>query len=634
VTVPDGAISGDIGGTVSALHELGYDSPARKYLAFADTTSGMGVACGKGEMYGDPSPTGNANDGAYSQIARTDVPCWFRSRSHGSSITHELVHMLGGVQPTAPHGAAAHCDDEADLMCYDDGISTPMREVCPAEEQDFLDCNDDDYFHTAPEPGSWLAQNWNVASSSFLEPVPALPDPPALSVTADRVEAEAGDPLVLTATTDVPADIAWESSSPDCLSGTTGATVTVLCPYYSVGEQTVTAYASTGNGVQVAASQTLTIAPSEGPIVETQLPFTVHPDEPFTFEPSISGGKMPYSYHWTNTSPECTVVGPTDAPTLTLTCPESMVGQFATAYLELTTADERLEGRTSAAKVQVKEQPEPAPTLDIALPETGTSGLALTASALRSGSFSGFPTWTAGSGCLVGDPHEETVTVHCPVHVTGPVSVTLTATTGQGEQLVASRTVTMSPPYSLTRLTASRDRAYVGDPVRLAGMVTQGETGAPLRARLRIEASTDRGATWATVLTDRTELDGAVSTTLRPARTTDYRLVVAGAPASTYRVSVARRPTAVTAALSRNPLRLSARLLDVTTSTVLVRKPVTVQVRWAGTRRWVRFTALRTDSRGRVTVRPRSGRSADYRVTFAGDAGHLPATSNRVRYRR
>jgi hypothetical protein len=96
----------------------------------------------------------------------------------------KFFHNLGAVQPDAPHpGAAWHCTDEADVMCYDDGSGpTVMTTVCPPEHEALLDCGDDDHFSTSPPAGTYLATHWNTANSSCLQhdtppPVgPAHPD--------------------------------------------------------------------------------------------------------------------------------------------------------------------------------------------------------------------------------------------------------------------------------------------------------------------------------------------------------------------------------------------------------------------------------------------------------------------------
>jgi hypothetical protein len=65
-----------------------------------------------------------------------------------------------------------------------------MRVDCaaPAFDTTRFDCGHNDYFHTNPTPGSYLATHWNAPYNSFLiagsnGPVdPGLPPPPAPSV--------------------------------------------------------------------------------------------------------------------------------------------------------------------------------------------------------------------------------------------------------------------------------------------------------------------------------------------------------------------------------------------------------------------------------------------------------------------
>ncbi len=180
VVVPAGALD-SFGATINALQALGYTDPSRKYLAFADANA----LCGVGTLYNDVRTTGNLNESRVS-YSRVDAPCWSGSTSVAA---HELTHNLGGVLPGAPHRTAnGHCWDEADLMCYNDGSGVAMQTICADSRQgQLLDCGDDDYFSVAPTAGSWLAQNWNTASSGFLDttvsdptitPTTTTPPPP------------------------------------------------------------------------------------------------------------------------------------------------------------------------------------------------------------------------------------------------------------------------------------------------------------------------------------------------------------------------------------------------------------------------------------------------------------------------
>jgi hypothetical protein len=206
VVVRDRSLGSDLDATFSALRAAGLRDPDRKYLVFSEGSS----ICGVGEMYLDPSRDGNLNDNpdpgpgegrVDGMLTRVDQACWATPGFH-SVAAHELVHTLGGVLEEAPHPSAyGHCTDEADLMCYDDDGSGPtvMREVCPPEEEQLLDCRKDDYFSTAPEPDSFLAVSWNTADSSFLDTVPSL-DLADRPDTAFSVRTSGSDPVTVTGT--------------------------------------------------------------------------------------------------------------------------------------------------------------------------------------------------------------------------------------------------------------------------------------------------------------------------------------------------------------------------------------------------------------------------------------------------
>lgn len=144
--------------------QMGYNNPKRKYLVWMDA----GVYCGIAQVKPDDKPTSdNANNGLYPMFARVDRGCWDLTYS---TALHELVHTLGGVQTSAPHGTSRfHCTDDYDNLCYSDGSGMPMTFPCASGNEAYLDCNHDDYFHPNPLAGSYLATHWNVANSSFLQ---------------------------------------------------------------------------------------------------------------------------------------------------------------------------------------------------------------------------------------------------------------------------------------------------------------------------------------------------------------------------------------------------------------------------------------------------------------------------------
>jgi hypothetical protein len=146
--------------SVKALSTLGYNRNDRKYLMFADAN----VYCGIATFIADRrAGLGNRNNGGPS-YGRVDSGCW-------SSVmaARELTRTLGAVLIDTPNSSGAGgCLDDYDLLCGEDRSGKTVRTVCPKKHEIRLDCGHDDYFSTNPKPGSYLAKNWNIATSEFL----------------------------------------------------------------------------------------------------------------------------------------------------------------------------------------------------------------------------------------------------------------------------------------------------------------------------------------------------------------------------------------------------------------------------------------------------------------------------------
>jgi hypothetical protein len=209
-----------LAGTAADLQAQGFNRPDRKYLVWVDGY----VYCGVATVQPDDRPgQNNANNGngEPGMIGRIDRGCWGIPGS--SAEVHELTHILGGVQPSAPHGTwNYHCSDESELMCYDDdgtadgfvgshGVLVPLTYTCAKSHDRLLDCNHDDYFSTNANPDTWLGQHWNVADSSFLtsEGPPVPPDTTAPRPTTPKatVAGQLGRK--------VPVRLRWGSRDPD-----------------------------------------------------------------------------------------------------------------------------------------------------------------------------------------------------------------------------------------------------------------------------------------------------------------------------------------------------------------------------------------------------------------------------------
>ncbi|MFE2726017.1 RICIN domain-containing protein [Kitasatospora sp. NPDC059327] len=161
VQIADSEIQ-DFNASNRALAAQGFNRKDRKYMMFTDAK----VYCGIGTFAGDERPGQDNLSNFGPSYGRTDSGCW-----GGHTAAHELGHNLGAVSNSAPNSSkGGHCVDEWDLMCYSDTPYYPaMKTVCPDNASDArLDCHHDDYYNTAPAPGSYLATHWNVANNRFL----------------------------------------------------------------------------------------------------------------------------------------------------------------------------------------------------------------------------------------------------------------------------------------------------------------------------------------------------------------------------------------------------------------------------------------------------------------------------------
>lgn len=260
--VPDGTLRGDTGVTAlgSVLAAAGYGRADRKYLALADEAT----VCGVGEMFRDDSPAAtNHNNGGAATYARVDSPCWASRADYHSTPAHELMHMLGGVQPTAPHATTyGHCTDEFDAMCYDDGSGQPVTNICTAPGSEAMfDCAHDDYFDERDSGGGYLASAWNTAHSSFLDVVPALsaaPVSPAVPTTSAPTTPAPTTPAPITPAPTTPAPITTPVPTPVPLVTPMTAAVTVSAPSrVLVGEVMKVTVRVTAGNVPVATAVTL-----------------------------------------------------------------------------------------------------------------------------------------------------------------------------------------------------------------------------------------------------------------------------------------------------------------------------------------------------------------------------------------
>lgn len=180
------------------LSEQGYSTTDRKYIVWFD--GGNEGACGVAPVMTalapnvtDTAVTGNVSNVGWQAVlpetalifrwgfpvlgdppgaypgGPTPPDCWGRGGTGAFTELHELTHLLGAVNLSAPNsnGLNAHCTDDVDIMCYAVPGAKPMFTRC-ASKIELLDCGSDDYFNARPSAGSYLSTHWNTANSRFL----------------------------------------------------------------------------------------------------------------------------------------------------------------------------------------------------------------------------------------------------------------------------------------------------------------------------------------------------------------------------------------------------------------------------------------------------------------------------------
>lgn len=158
--------------TVNEVYAAGMNRGDRKYLIWVDAN----VYCGLGTLRYDDRPTADNFNNVGLSWARVDNGCW--GINDAAVETHEVLHMLGAVQPSAPNSdSEAHCTDEYDSLCYAAVPGVAMRYICDYANERLLDCNGDDYFTAAPTLGSYISTHWNTANSKYLTTVLATYSP-------------------------------------------------------------------------------------------------------------------------------------------------------------------------------------------------------------------------------------------------------------------------------------------------------------------------------------------------------------------------------------------------------------------------------------------------------------------------
>ena len=200
------------------------------------------------------------------------------------------------------------------------------------------------------------------------------------------------------------------------------------------------------------------------------------------------------------------------------------------------------QGRTGTTTAQVTMTPTDATTVTIEGPTNPTSGTQVTYRITHDpdlGTLSNHQWTLTDNTCLRGATDTATLTLTCDAHQDLTTDIYVTATTSTGETVTGATEATFDKPANATVEFTGGDTITAGAQRTLTMALVH--NGTPLRAATTLEASTDQGATWSTVLpyTSRT---GRTRETVTIGQTTWFRYTVQGFGASTSIFTVTDNP--------------------------------------------------------------------------------------------
>jgi PKD domain len=175
------------------IPQLGPSPTRRDYVVYADDLPSM--AAGSADLVLDDNRGAQNQNNLGGRVAviwgqgGDDFMDGAGDDERRAAVLHEIGHLLGAVQLSAPHSTGAgHCTDGWDIMCYADGGPHDAQSYpCPGDAAHAaFDCNHDDYFNPAPAPGTYLATHWNAYDSEFLCPLTECAPPQAPPAAAIR----------------------------------------------------------------------------------------------------------------------------------------------------------------------------------------------------------------------------------------------------------------------------------------------------------------------------------------------------------------------------------------------------------------------------------------------------------------
>ncbi|MDP9388613.1 MAG: hypothetical protein M3Q48_12060 [Actinomycetota bacterium] len=153
----------DYSSIVNSARDAGLTTSTEDYWIFADFASPGGYS-GVGTFYADDTLSASNANYRNAGYGITYSGYW-----GGATPMHEHGHNMGAVQSSAPDSSGAgHCDGygSQDVMCYNDGGSQwDETHECGAVSGRHYDACHNDFFHTKPPAGSYLATKHNIGAN-------------------------------------------------------------------------------------------------------------------------------------------------------------------------------------------------------------------------------------------------------------------------------------------------------------------------------------------------------------------------------------------------------------------------------------------------------------------------------------
>lgn len=185
----------DYSSIVNSARNAGLTTSTEDYWIFADFASPGGYS-GVGTFYADDTlSVSNAN------YRNAGYGITYAGYWGGTTPMHEHGHNMGAVQNSSPDSSGAgHCDGygSQDVMCYNDGgAQWDDTHECGTVSGRHYDACHNDYFHTKPAAGSYLATRHNIGANRSW----AGFDNPFLTFGSDAVAPDPVSPTPTTTTT-------------------------------------------------------------------------------------------------------------------------------------------------------------------------------------------------------------------------------------------------------------------------------------------------------------------------------------------------------------------------------------------------------------------------------------------------